>query len=302
MTLASVCRGRVERPYRVVLYGLDGVGKTTFAASAPAPIFIGAEMGTAQMDVARFPQPTCWEDVLEAVRVLGSEDHGYETVVFDTLDWIEPLAFKAVCKREGVDTIADLGYGKGYDVAADLWRSLLAYVERLQAKRGMNVIMLAHADLKKFQNPEGDDFDRYQLKLDKRVTGLVREWPDEVLFANYQTFTHEKNKRVRGISDGSRVIHTSRQAAYDAKNRHGLPDSLPLDWDEFHAACVKGAPASADDLRAGIEAVLADASDELAAQVRAVVESTGDDAAKLARILDKAKAKVGETNNDGESK
>lgn len=300
MTLESVSRGPITKPHRIVVYGMDGVGKTTFAADAPNPIFIGTEMGTAQLDVARFPQPERWSDVLDAIVELGKQEHDYETLVIDTLDWLEPLIFAEVCSRQSVGSIDDVSYGGGYKIAADLWHSLFAYLERLQSRRGMHVILLAHCQIRTFKNPAGEDFDRYEMKLHARAAGLVREWPDEVLFANYQTYTRtDKKKRVRGVSDGSRVIHTTHEAAFDAKNRHGLPGTLPLNWDDFDAACKAGAPASSEELVAAITELRSKADEGLSAKVGDAVKAANGNASKLAKIYDRLKSKIGNAE-DGE--
>ena len=231
MALASISTGPVRQPARVVLYAPEGVGKTTFGAGCPSPIFICAEAGTAQLDVARFPQPQSWGDVLDAITVLGKENHEYKSLVIDSLDWLEPLAYKSVCETGNKKSIEDFGFGKGYNMAVDLWRGLLARLERLQVVKGMHVILLAHAHIRPFKNPEGEDYDRWELQLNKKIAGLIKQWPDEVLFARFQTFTHEQNDRHKGISNGARIMKTVWDAAYDAKNRHGLPDEIPLKWD-----------------------------------------------------------------------
>lgn len=238
MTLKSVISGRQEKPLRVLLYGVEGIGKSTFGAAAPAPIFLGAEDGTAHLDVTRFPMPSSWAEVLDAVRVLTAEDHPYRTLVIDTLDWAEPLLWAHICKRDGQANIEAYGYGKGYIAALDEWRVFLAALERMREAKGMHLVLLAHSWIKPFKNPEGDDYDRYEMKLNAKAGGLLKEWVDCVLFANYETFAEKdaKTKRVKGVSTGARLIYTTRTAAYDAKNRHSLPEQMPLAWDEFFAA------------------------------------------------------------------
>ena len=303
MSLAQVSRGKIDKPYRIVMYGIDGVGKSSWAAAAPSPIFIDGEDGTGQLDVARFPKPEKWADVLDAITELGTQQHSYETLVVDTLDWLEPLCFERVCEDGGEKSIEDFGFGKGYKQAQELWHGLFAYLERLQAKTGMNVILLAHCQIRTFKNPRGEDFDRYEMKLNAKLAGLTREWPDEVLFVDHQTLTYEKDKRVRGISDGARIIHTTRDAAFDAKNRHDLPAELPLSWEDFDAACKAGGPASADDITAAIEGLLAGADETLAEKVQGAVKAANGNAGKLAQVLDRLKSKIGNSsNNDGESK
>jgi len=295
MSLKKVVKGRLAQPLRVILYGPPGIGKSTFAAGAPAPIFLGAEKGTAQLEVDRFTQPEKWEDVLAATTELGTADHSYKTIVLDTLDWIEPLIhtqeLNEVNKtKHTADDIDDIGYGRGYNLALVQWRKLVSYLERLSEIRAMNIILLAHSQIKSFKNPEGDDFDRYEMKLHHKAGGLLQEWADEVFFASYETYAHEKKGRVRGISSGARIIHTTRTAAYDAKNRHDLPSELPLSWDDYATAIASGSPANSEDIKKAISELLEDCSEELTGRVNRAVNNAGDNAAKLTQILDHLKA------------
>lgn len=293
MTLGSVKKGRIDKPVRVLLYGPEGVGKSTFGANAPEPIFLAAEDGTAQLDVARFPEPRTWGEAFEAIETLRNEEHPYRTLVVDTVDWLEPMCWDAVCEKAPKDkqgrrpqSIEDFGFGKGYTAALDEWRRFLAAIEGMRNARGMNVVMLAHSWTKTFKNPEDEDYDRYELKLHAKAGGLLKEWCDAVLFARFETFanTDTRTKRTRGISTGARVIHTQRAAAYDAKNRYDLPPTIPLDWQAFHDATKAHRPASPEQLVARIEKLLEAADDVLRARVRAAVQKASSDAAQLAKI------------------
>jgi hypothetical protein len=234
---------------RVVLYGLDGVGKSTWGAGAPDPIFLGTEDGTSQLDVARFPEPKSLTHVREAIAELELSPHDYKTLVIDSLDWLEPLIWRHVCEIGKKDSIEDFGYGKGYVQCVEHWRGLLADIDALRIKRGMHVVMVAHAQQKKFQNPEGDDYDHYILKLHEKSAGLIREWSDAVLFAQFETHVveDEKSGRAKGFSTGKRVMQTTKRAAYDAKNRYGLPQTLPLSWHSFADAIESADPKSVHD-------------------------------------------------------
>jgi hypothetical protein len=246
MTLKAITKGRVERPHRIALYAPQGAGKSTFASHAPSPIFICTEDGTAHIDTARFPQPKAWGDIMDAVATLTNEKHDYNTLVLDTIDWAEPLCWQKVIadcapdrsghRPESIEEVSG-GYGKGYQAALDVWRQLIAALERLQAEKGMNVILLAHSTLKTYRNPQGEDFDRFTMRFNDKAAGLFSEWVDELLFANFETFAErDKNKRVRGVSSGARLIYTVRSAAFDAKTRRGIPDQIPLNWDAYARA------------------------------------------------------------------
>lgn len=298
MSLDAVVRGKIAKPPRVLLYGFEGIGKSTFAASAPNPIFIGAEDGTSELDVARFPQPESWEDMLEAIHELTTSPHDYKTVVIDTLDWLEPFCWERTCRgkkheKSGkpITHIEEFGFGKGYIAALDHWRVLTARLETLRGQRRMAVVLLAHAYIKTFKNPTGEDYDRFQMKVQDKAAGHLREWCDASLFAMYETHTYESNGRTKGISTGARVVHTQRTAAWDAKNRYDLPEKLPLDWDAFAEAVAAHRPAEPATLRRRIDVLLEQTSDDgLIERVQKAVSAAGDDAATLAKIENKLAA------------
>lgn len=297
MTLSSVTRGVVAAPYRCILHGVDGVGKSTFAADAPSPIFLGAEDGTGHLDVARFPAPGSWLDILDAVRTLTNDAHEYKTLAVDSLDWVEPHIWQHVCDDGGVDNIEAVGggYGKGYTAALDLWRVFLAALERLQAAKGMHVILIAHSSIKMFKNPEGDDWERYVLKLNDKAAGLCREWAKGVYFANYETFAvKEKSKRVKGVSTGARLLHTQRTAAFDAKDRYGLPETLPLSWADFEAAAQAASPADPKALTAEITRKAKAVGGEVEEKAMAFLEQHAGDAKALVKLNDRLNALLAE--------
>jgi hypothetical protein len=293
MTLANVVRGKQERPLRALVYGVEGVGKSSFGAAAPAPIFLCAEDGTSHLDVARFPSPKSWADVREAVRVLTREQHSFKTLVIDTLDWLEPLCWAHVCQVGGKQSVEDFGYGKGYTMAVEEWRKLVADLDHLVRLRKMHVVMLAHAHIKRVDDPQAGAFDRYQLKVNDKASSVLREWVDAVLFARHEVVTIERNGKLRGRSSGARLLHTTWTAAYDAKNRFDLPETLSLDWDEFELACRAHTPADPARLQAEILELLPRfPADEQAKLDKALREWAGDNSAKLAQLLDKCRGKL----------
>ena len=244
MVLGSVTTGRVIAPIKTLVYGQPGVGKTSFAAGAPGAIFFPIEEGTNAVDTARFPAPESFVDVLDGITELERNEHKFKTAVFDTVDALEALIWAKVCADAKKASIEDVGggWGKGYIAALGEWRLFLARLERLRATRGMNIVLVAHAQVKKFANPEGQDYDRYELKLQgKGASALVQEWVDNLLFAAFEVIaaTDEKTDRTRGVSTGKRIVHTVRTGAYEAKNRHNLPDPMPLEWAAYRSAVVE---------------------------------------------------------------
>jgi ribosome assembly protein YihI (activator of Der GTPase) len=303
MKLDAVISGKLKKPITVVCYGPEGVGKSSFGAGAPGAIFVGAEDGTAQLDVKRFPSPQNYLDIIDAVRTLRTEQHEYQTLVMDTMDWIEPLLWQHVCQRDGQANIEAYGYGKGYQVALDEWRMLLSELDRLVQEKRMNVVLLAHSQIRPFKNPQGEDFDRYELKVHAKAAGLIKEWAEAVLFANWETFAKEdkRTKRVKGVSSGARLIYTERTAAFDAKNRYSLPEELPLSWADFDAAVNAGQVAPVADLRAEIERKALQLGGELETKILETLVKAGDNAESLALINNRCNARIAElAEKDGQ--
>jgi len=246
--LSTISRGKRPRHIFALIYGTDGVGKSSWASHAPRPIFIGAEKGTEQLDVARFPQTESISELLAQVRALQTEKHEFDSVVLDSLDWVEPLIWKAVCDEAKVETIEQAfgGYGKGYVRALDLWRTLLRELAVLNER--MHVLLIGHAQIKSFQDPElPTAYDRYQLKINDKAAALVREAADAVLFARFETELVKTNGKTRARGEGNRIMYTESRPGWDAKNRFNLPFCMPLDWKTFgdairafYGLCGKG--------------------------------------------------------------
>lgn len=304
MSLASIKRGRTEEPLRVLLYGPEGIGKTTFGASAPDPIFLGTENGFGLLDVPRFPEPQNWRDVGEAVRALETDKHEFKTLVIDSLDWLEPLCWAEVCRLSGKQSIEKIDYGKGYVEALSHWRLLLANLEALRAKK-MNIILLAHGKIGRFANPDGADYDRWSLKLHEKAAGTLKEWCDCVLFANYGGIIVEKKDgadKGKAIGKPTRVVYTARQnpPSFDAKNRYALPEQLPLDWHALEDAIRKADPTP---VLAEIEKLVARAPADIATKAREYRDQHRNNLTNLSALLNRLRSTVpAETNEKEESK
>ena len=241
ISLASLRRGGDARPPRLLTYGVAGVGKTLFATSAPRPVVVQTEDGLGTISASTFGVLRSFDEVMEALGSLYTEAHDFETLVVDSLDWLEPLVWQHTAQTHNQPDIESFGYGKGYLAALDTWRSFLDGVNALRDERGMGVILIAHAEIKRFDSPETEPYDRYQPKLHRSASALVQEHVDAVLFANYRISTLKSDvgfnkKVVRGVSGGDRLLHTVERPAFLAKNRFGLPETLPLSWPDFAAA------------------------------------------------------------------
>lgn len=242
ISLASISKTkRAMAPPRLVVYGEHGCGKTTLAASAHKPIFLPLEDGLTGLEVDAFPILKSWKEVKEAMNALaGQADFG--TVAIDSLDWLEPLIWDQVCATHEtkVSSIEDIGYGKGYVAAVSYWREFLDLCDRLRAQ-GMAVILIAHSEIKRFAAPDSEGYDRFQIKLHRMASAVVQEWADVIGFAQFETQIKKQDAgfgkvNARGVSTGRRLLHVVEKPAYVAKNRYGMPDTIPLAWDALVSA------------------------------------------------------------------
>lgn len=235
--LSQIKRGTADLPPRVLCCGPEGVGKTTFASKAPAPLFIAAEDGLTGMDhLPRF-NPAGLDELNSLVDELITAPNGYKNLVVDTTDWIERLICSSVCKRDNKTDIEDYGYGKGYVVMEGELVKLLQKFDTLRHRQKMGIVLLSHVQIKTFNDPRGESYDRFEMKGHKRFTGILREWPDANLFCTFEVFkTKVKGAQREKTIGGDRIMHTQWSPAWDAKNRLNLPETLPMEWDEFQAA------------------------------------------------------------------
>jgi hypothetical protein len=222
----------------VFLYGTEGVGKSTFAAGAPSPIFLDAEHGTLGLDVARV-RIRGWDDAVAVVAELRGE-HEYRTVVLDTVDALDRMLQEQVCRERNARSIEDVGggYGKGWTAVAEAWASMLHELAELQARKQVNVLLLGHAAVETHRDPDGPEWRRWAPRVSRRSGDVIKGWASEVLFATREVASTKADKgKGRG---GARVLLTEWSPGHDAKNRRQLPARLPLDWGAFAAALKRG--------------------------------------------------------------
>jgi len=226
--LSKIKSGKIQGAQKIVLYGVEKIGKTSLAAKFPAPLFIDTERGTRQLALDRF-EVTTMADIDEAIADVLNEKHTYKTVVIDSIDWAEKIISDRVLAKNRWDSIETPGYGKGFTALREAFDIFLFSLDPI-IRKGLNVVLIGHAQIKRFNPPEATDgYDRWELKLDPKNSLKVKEWADAILFVAFETKVVESGGRAKGIGGRERVIYTTHAAAYDAGNRHGLPEKIRMD-------------------------------------------------------------------------
>ena len=229
--------GKQKVPPRLCIYGGHGIGKSTLASQFPAPIFISTEDGLNALDVTSFPRARALADVVDNIKTLLKEEHDFKTVVVDSVDWlIEPLISDSINAQYDEK---QQSFGKGQMFMAEEFREILQGLEALTIKRNMNVVLIAHAAVVKFEDPRTDPYDRYQPKLPKACNALLQEWVDVLAFAAFKVIIKKSEAKgfdtakVRGTTNGDRLLHFVENPAYAAKNRYNLPEDIEMTIDNL---------------------------------------------------------------------
>ena len=271
--------GRATRPWKVLIYGPSGIGKSTFGAQCPSPIFVDVEDGAGELDVDRFPQRESWPDVLADLRALATEDHDYQTVVIDSLDWLVSAIAADVCAKNKWSNLETPGYGKGPAALEAEFRIFVAALEHIRRKTDCNVLIVAHADVRTIKNPTGEDHQRAIVKVSPRIAAVAREWCDAVLFADLDVQVSGKtgNRKARGMR---RILRCEAAASHEAKNRMSLPPTLPLAYSAFADSIVT-------DSRATLDELLNERDEETAEKARAWIAAQPNERAAISAAIAK---------------
>lgn len=230
----QITKGKRARAQKVVVYGPEGIGKSTFASQFPEAVFIDTEGSTDNMDVSRLDKPSSYTMLKNEIAWVKANPTCCKTLIIDTIDWAESLIVDDICALHQKKGIEDFGYGNGYVyVKEELGRFLNSLSELVDL--GINIVLTAHAQIRKFEQPdEMGSYDRWELKLGKKTSSqtapLVKEWADMVLFANYKTVIMTADNKKKKATGGQRVLYTQHHPAWDAKNRHNLPEEMPFDY------------------------------------------------------------------------
>ncbi len=230
------------KPPRILIYGAQKKGKSTFGSLADKPVFIQTEDGLDAIGADAFPLSTSFQAVMDNLQSLAEQEHEFKTVVIDSLDWLEPLVWKETIirvpygdKGKKIENIEDYGFGKGFSHSMDVWKDYLDALDYLRSEKGMTVIQICHAQIRKFENPETDIYDRYELKLQKQAGAKMMEYSDIILFVNQyvgvkkEEKTMSKEGRKRAVGTGELVLYTEERPAFMAGNRYSLPSEIAFD-------------------------------------------------------------------------
>lgn len=226
----AINSGKITRAQKTVIYGTEGVGKSTLASQFPNPLFLDVEGGTSQMDVRRIEKPETWTDLVAMVNEVAQNPGICGTLILDTADYAENMCVQSILKKYNQKSIESFGYGKGYTYIGEEWQKLMDAFN-VVIRAGMNVTVIAHARQRKIELPDqSGSFDHWEMKLSRQVAPLLKEWADLLLFCNYKTFVVTTDNNSKKAQGGKRVMYTSHNPVWDAKNRHGLPEELDLDF------------------------------------------------------------------------
>ena len=298
-----------NKPVRIMIYGVEGVGKSTLGAKSDKPVFITPEGGADQLTdsegnpIEEMPHVDTWESLKKSIQQLITDDHDFKTIVLDSADWMEGLAHKQIIGKSGKTIItANGGYGSGYRQSQNMHQELIELLNEARDRRHMNIVLTAHAHVKPVKDPGlSEDYDAFEIKCHELVSSLWREWVDGLFFARFKNMIHKEDDKSRVVSDGSRVIYTSKQPAFQAKNRYGMPSEVPFTtdfWKGLMKYAKKGLQPEAKETAGDIQSEcigLIEKISDLAMQkaVMTSVEKASDNIEELNRIRTKLKSATG---------
>lgn len=246
INISHLRRIKATEPPRVLIYGPPGMGKTTFASEWPDPVYLQIEDGTpGDLEIASFGRLTSYEDVMDAIGTLYTEEHDQKTLVIDSLDKLEPLVWAKASTDNGWKNIEQPGYGRGYVTADAYWRDLVEGCNALRRDKGMGVVFIAHSTINNVDDPMTNSYSRFDIRLHKRAIGIFQDEVDAILFLNQDVTikTEEKNDRSRADGGGRRWVYAAPRPSFVAKNRYGIPDKFMYEKGKGYSMLAEHFPA-----------------------------------------------------------
>jgi hypothetical protein len=245
--LSQIKTGKEAKPRRCLLYGTHGVGKSTWASQAPNPIFIQTEDGLDDLGVARFSLAKTFDAVMDMLTEINLGEHKFKTLVIDSVDWLEKLIWQTVVNnwtKTKVTSIDEIDYWHGYKLALTHWTRFKNALDIIREKREMNIVLISHCKVEKYNAPDGVDYDRYCPSVYKTASAYLQEWADEVFFCKFKSNIIKSgsgfNEKEKAIGEGRRVIYTNERPAYLAKNRLGIKDNIEMTWEAYQGHFSNG--------------------------------------------------------------
>lgn len=286
--LKQIKSGKIQKKIFMGLIGTAGVGKTTFACDFPKPLMLDLESGSSFLNVPRLPRPESFQEVLAVLKEVSDSSHEYESLIIDTIDFLEMMANEEVCKENQIKSVAELGFGKGFELAHQKMISFLEIIKKINQK--MNVILIAHSTIKRINDPlKQTDYERHELKLRDKNSALFKEAVDALLFCTMEvSLIENKQGKTKAVGEGLRVMLTQGRPSHEGKNRYSLPYKLPLSYEAFKKALDQGTIDSPENLTKLIEEAIPDIKDaEIKAKVEAALVKSKDNPEQLAKILNR---------------
>lgn len=229
----NIQKGKLQDPQRAVIYGPEGIGKSTLSSMFPKPLFLDWEGSTSDLDVDRITVDD-YEEGKKILNDLRQNPLGYKTLIIDTIDWVEVRMAQYISEENKVDSLAEIGYNRGYEMLADEMFRFVTFLRHFTEDQKMNVVLCSHAAINPMELPDQQgSYNFYTLDLHKKVLPTVKEWATMILFINWQmklvnkdADTKGKDPKKKGVGGEHRIIFTEHRAAFDAKNRKGLPPQI----------------------------------------------------------------------------
>ena len=238
--MLNITRGRQTAAIKGLVYGVPGIGKTTFAAKWPGALFLDVEGSSEQLDnddISRIdPAPATYREFLSMIDQVAGDTMGFKTLVIDTADWLESMMIRQICQDAGISSIEkyEKGFGKGWTKVCETWAELLDKLDRIRKQKGMNILFVAHARIRKFEPADDVAYDRYTLSQNEKSGDILKKWADIILFTKHSVLvTENEDGKIKAHSNGKRMMYTTFNPCWDAKNRFGLPEELPFEFSKI---------------------------------------------------------------------